>query len=97
MTEFTAKQRVLEWVRSKNPQTMDKDFEILGSDMGLQELLIAWIAKVDEQYHPHSPKERDHKYQWGSHKILGQFDLTENLHNQSEDFYENILSLISND
>lgn len=129
----SAKDRVLAWVREKNPQTMELKFGcrvhrygvhdetllvvrrggigkdkirkwwcnngydyrrdeivILGSDMGLQELLIALcdnnphISIMSDQfcyieYQPESEVE---------------YDLTQNLHNQSPEFYEALLPLL---
>lgn len=127
----SAKERVLAWVREKNPQTMeigigvrcriknshfstktheiligdryvyyDTEFvidsdmnrdnedpyciivEILGTDMGLQELLIAIREGIEDNG---AVQDRI---------IYGMFDLTQNLHNQAEEFYESLLPLL---
>lgn len=146
-TEHTHKDRVLAWVRSKNPHTMELDFgcmiedargskrvlceryehvkgdlyrsvarpnclvqicEILGSDMGLQELLIAM-----KTLHPKPAYFGVHinhpfgceSFHEGNLVIHVQatfspfsfnipFDLTKNLHNQSPEFYESLLPLL---
>lgn len=131
-TESTAsaKEKVLKWVREKNPQTMEyshtfkvrisnldgldrivtvanegtmdqirsnpkiDDVEILGSDMGLQELLIAF--GVDD-YKLRAIKEgwvRIYKEDAALRDHTVDFDLTKDLHEQSPDFYQSLLPLI---
>lgn len=142
----TAKQQVLDWVRSKNPQTLelkegcvikcgidhrdpclvthvwrpDDDslaaycycvedcgteirmiedpedtVEILGSDMGLQELLIAiGLSHLSDSFCCSDGGWIYEKDQYGDPTYYGQFDLTKNLHNQTEEFYTAILPLI---
>ena len=123
----SAKSRVLEWVRSKNPQTMEPkelcryewsnldgaagggfiqskkhwdaiqshpkidEVKILGSDMGLQEFVIALrgtgaLLKMNGELFQSSQRI----------KPLCTYDLTKNLHEQSDDFYEALLPLIPN-
>lgn len=108
-----AKQRVLAWVRSKNPQTQVvkrvvgdtyrgikpykdrdtcfpsiKEAVIKELDMGLQELLIAakkeglMIAVLETGEIEYRNKE------------ICCFDLTQNLHNQPDQFYLDILPLL---
>lgn len=134
-TSPSAKNRVLAWVRSKNPQTMElkfgckvlvegeermfvrrrnsdciialgdavtqcyREFTILGSDMGLQELLIA----LEGTDHMDATCERMSDVQgWGSGAlvidVLGYvydiYDLTKNLHDQAPEFYEAILPIV---
>lgn len=144
----SAKEQVLAWVRSKNPQTLELKMgcevetiseagflnysivlqvredkrgkaqyflfndeigarwcpkrvihEILGSDMGLQELVIAIGRKA-------RPFLRDDKFmrlglEWFvvthiscEYRYECFFDLTKNLHNQEPEFYEALLPLI---
>ena len=140
----SAKDTLLAWVRSKNPQTMEPkelcryawsnldgaagggfiqsaehwdaiqshpkidEVTILGSDMGLQELLIAFKSIHGKQTyfgvhtnHPfgceqfHDGKLVFHvqsNFSPYSHNLP--FDLTKNLHSQSDEFYEALLPLI---
>lgn len=70
----------------------NEEYKILGSDMGLQELLIAFMQKdilllVDT---------------FGSirndiHEQLTWMNFSENLHNQPDQFYLDLLPLITND
>lgn len=135
---MTAKDRVLAFVRSKNPQTMELKFgcaidrgltqgqeyiagifndrvsigirghdgwsylpfevpknefdsgkwRILGSDMGLQELLIAVRTLGMFLIDVHGSIGR---YGMGE---LTKYDLTKNLHEQSDEFYASILPLL---
>lgn len=141
----SAKQRVLEWVRSKNPDSMELkfgcrvrskqfntnyvishatedavayapqyiendfrwdsrdhyrngEFEILGSDMGLQEMLIALqtLPNIADGCGVMKNgmmiiEDLDHG-QIERHRIL--FDFTKNLHSQKPEFYESISPLI---
>lgn len=157
------KQKILDWVRSKNPQTMElkkgclfeenfdlwvincercenerifaysctgdkHDFacaenntddnrwrykynsfsrkylesseyvKIIGSDMGLQELLIA-VQSLPLPKHLIVHRNGDillfESGYLDEDKILCKFDLTKNLHQQSEEFYQAILPLIN--
>lgn len=68
------------------------DYKIIGSDMGLQELLIAldieeykvradgWIVRGDG---------------YGDYTSYALYDLTKNLHNQSDEFFTSLLPLIN--
>lgn len=117
-----SKEKVLAWVRSKNPQTIkhrccdcEKEEDeapcICGShntysdcsDMGLQELLIA----LDNQYEALKKKHPNRFSVSETGEILMQdlvspmhysteifYDLTKNLHEQFEKFYESIFPLI---
>lgn len=145
-----AKQRVLDWVRAKNPKTMELKFGckisytegghtkvftfikktkfsyyifgysgnktnqiikrdrriceeryvILGSDMGLQELMIALhtISVLNNGIVFAEILDDGRGSLWNdSNKMLASFhyDLTKNLHEQSPEFYESLLPLIS--
>lgn len=74
--------------------------KILGSDMGLQELLIA-IKQQDADKGLADMTVIDILVQFDNtvwfESAFGNatFDLTKNLHNQSEDFYKSILPLIN--
>lgn len=64
--------------------------KILGSDMGLQELLIAFWQWIHEGH------EDDELEQATRMKVfVDMYDLTKNLHQQSEEFYQAILPLIN--
>lgn len=140
----SAKDQVLAWVRSKNPQTMELKFgcrilvhrqrgdeemiykgdqemlqknidelrtdgcdccsdsfdmgqcEILGSDMGLQELLIALkgVPLNLGMYKTGRLRISNNSCFYGSGNETFVFELTKNLHNQSQEFYEEIAKLI---
>lgn len=139
----SAKDKVLAWVRSNNPATMEAklgcyflikeengwrehiqkwddewvgcadkqgkfNFQLrgvesyeqnkivecsIGSDMGLQELLI---ALKNDQSKPILVSDSGYFWTWQKDelKYLFDFDLTQNLHNQSQEFYEEIAKLI---
>ncbi len=108
----SAKEQVLAWVRSKNPQTMDTcsgcnfywrfcscNTMELGSDMGLQELLIALEALFTEAAQAGKDTivrcdvNTMGRITFGAYRTM-RYDLTKNLHNQPEDFYSHILPLI---
>lgn len=132
------KDRVIQWVRSKNPQTIERSIEgsnilaelkqyvcleewlsqcpdehafmeglaigagkEIGSNMGLQELLIAF-KNGKKYYFDVVPSSFDgmvyirptNSYQ---PEISIDFDLTKNLHEQSEEFFESIFPLIDDE
>lgn len=140
---LSAKDQVITWVRSKNPQTMELKFgcevqtisesgfinystviqcdtdkrgkpkyllynneigarwcpkqvinEILGSPLGLQELLI---ALGDPAYEVHGDGWIVERDAYGDPTSYAQFDFTQNLHNQPDSFYESLLPLLPND
>ena len=105
-----AKEQVLAWVRSKNPQTMEHKFgkntysycnhcgkgyeeKCTGSDMGLQELLIA----LGEEFYGIGGEYDDKTFRFygisdrQNRQVFVYFDLTKNLHNQTEEFYQSLL------
>lgn len=134
-TNQSAKEQVLSWVRSKNPQTLElkvgtklflrptpysgkspklsqvcecsdiswwrqhKD-KILGSDMGLQELWLAFerSGNIDLHIEPDGTIKQHKEWDMDSITLKKEtigFDLTKNLHEQSEEFFQAILPLIS--
>lgn len=91
-----------------NKNHFEKSAQILGSDMGLQELLIAFMSihgknKVHVGWHLNCPfGAKDFfegmfvfhiQHENGSVNLA--FDLTKNLHNQEPEFYEALLPLLS--
>lgn len=136
----SAKELVLQFVREKNPQTMELKFgceimitgceyifdficeennkyilktqddsyaiirkpfstKILGSDMGLQELLNALCLlgahSIIGDWKTHGTINGILAFYSGDGDALFKYDLTQNLHNQPDEFYTSLLPLIN--
>ena len=85
--------------QERNFPSIATRYEILGSDMGLENLLIALEKNIDVSgMHPESQgmAEHDRKMEiWQD--IADRYDLSENLHNQDPNFYIKLLPLLSNE
>jgi hypothetical protein len=132
----SAKEQVLDWVRNKNPQTLElkfgckiryggitetivhsinpngevqtdkftgwllvskikQDYRILGSDMGLQEFCRALTYSGFYYSMNHNFKFTIRKHPTVGSIEFVEYDDEQDLHNQSEEFYQAVLPLIN--